>query len=68
MLLLMRLMETQFEEVLFRAHIPPQYIAGVQAPLAQRALTTVLLVDTGEPAMRDALVAAIRRVAPGVLR
>lgn len=64
---LCRLLVPQFDEVVFRARMPRQYLAPASEPLARRALDAVQWSEQDGPAGLDRLAVAVRRVAPQAL-
>lgn len=65
---LCRLLPAQFDVVLFRADAPRHELAPAGEPQARRALDLVQWAEQASAAGLGGLAAAIRRVAPGVLR
>jgi hypothetical protein len=65
---LCRLLTPQFDEVVFRARMPQQYLAPAGEPLARRALDLVQWCEQDEQDGLDQLAVAVQRVAPHTLR
>jgi hypothetical protein len=64
---LCRLLNPQFDEVLFRCSAPRAHLPPPSEPLARRALDLVQWAEQGGAPQVDALREAIRRVTPGAL-
>jgi hypothetical protein len=62
------LLPPQFDEVVFRADAPRQHLAPAVEPQSRRALDLVQWSEQRDRAGLEQLAAAVRRVAPSVLR